>query len=278
MHKPDKNVLGYNEEGYNYDNPSLCSSHRLWTAQQIAFLNATGQFAKCVTLFNRLSLSHSSSLPSNLPPPPPSTIDPQQYIFASSPSLTLPRVTEEQRVHLLRSVQPRRTHPVLRGRRFSAARWPPGAAALYPVHAPCRLLPHTHAQKHIITPLWVVKCVMGRGGRMVSRSMSVYLCHICVSRTCCFGVGGLSAGRLPVATSSGHRRRQGRRFWSVGLRIIFGLFRGKDWLSFTSNNSSYPSCFRAGKSLSLSYSNECDSWWRSASSPQRASLCRIITE
>ena len=82
MHKPDKNVLGYNEEGYNYDNPSLCSSHRLWTAQQIAFLNVTGQFAKCVTLFNRLSLSHSSSLPSNLPPPPLSTIDPQQYIFA----------------------------------------------------------------------------------------------------------------------------------------------------------------------------------------------------
>lgn len=124
----------------------------------------------------------------------------------------------------------------------------------------------------------MVKCVMGRGGRMISRSMSVCLCHICVSRTCCFSVGGLSAGRLPVATPSGHGRRQGRPFWSVGLRIIFGLFRRKEWLSFTSNNSSYPSCFRAGKSLSLSYNNECDSWWRSASRPQRASMSRIITE
>jgi len=95
-------------------------------------------------------LSSFPSLPFNPPPPalPRLSTHSSTYLL-SSPSLTLPRVTEEHRVCVWGvGCSCSRTHPVLKGRRSSAARWLPGAAAPCLVRAPYHLLTHkkTHTE------------------------------------------------------------------------------------------------------------------------------------
>lgn len=74
-----------------------------------------------------------------------------------------------------RSVQPRQTHLVLKGRRFSAARSPPEAVAPYPAHAPNHLLTHMHREN--VTPQRANEDGMEEDGSMHGFTFNLRACH-----------------------------------------------------------------------------------------------------
>lgn len=195
MHKTDKIFLAITMKAIFMIIPFF--------VQVTGFVHLSKLHFKCKRAVCRVCLSISLHLPAIHSPclSPRLSTHSSTYLL-SALSLIALRVMEEHRVplksevpRLLRSVQQRWTHLVLKGRHFSAAQWPPGAAALYPVRAPYHLLSHTQTHTQKVIHLWMMK-----GGRWdyltFNMRVNMYLVHIWSQSACCWPAASVSVVSL----------------------------------------------------------------------------------